>query len=189
MMIIGIVWLKQLPSKTQLFAAPMALMGLTMIVGVDWQDLPPDYRLGLIFGLLTAIFYAGYVVSLRQSRRGSQYRVPTREMAAVSAITTAMMAAVVVVEGESFAIPTIADAGWLLGYGVLSHCIGWLFIASSLPEVTAVEAGLALLLQPTLSFVWDVVFFDRPMLPMELVGASIALLAIFLGSRASSKQA
>jgi drug/metabolite transporter (DMT)-like permease len=63
-----------------------------------------------------------------------------------------------------------------------------LFIASSLSEVTTVEAGLALLLQPTLSFVWDVVFFNRPMTATELAGAGIVLVAIYLGSRPSSKQ-
>jgi drug/metabolite transporter (DMT)-like permease len=52
-----------------------------------------------------------------------------------------------------------------------------------------VEAGLALLLQPTLSFVWDVLFFSRPMTAMELLGAGIALIAIYLGTaRSTSKQ-
>ncbi|MDH3433815.1 MAG: EamA/RhaT family transporter, partial [Gammaproteobacteria bacterium] len=48
--------------------------------------------------------------------------------------------------------------------------------------------GLALLLQPTLSFVWDVLFFARPMSLTELAGAAIALFAIYLGSRHTSKQ-
>jgi hypothetical protein len=34
-------------------------------------------------------------------------------------------------------------------------------IAGALPRVSATETGLALLLQPTLSFVWDVLFFAR----------------------------
>ena len=66
--------------------------------------------------------------------------------------------------------------------------LGYLLIVSSLPQVSTTEAGLALLLQPTLSFVWDVLFFARPMTPMELVGAAIAIGAIYLGSRKSSKQ-
>ena len=86
-------------------------------------------------------------------------------------------------EGVSLAIPTMTDATWLLAYGLLSHCLGLMLIASSLPKVSTTEAGLALLLQPTLSFVWDVVFFARPMTTMELAGAAIALLAIYLGSR------
>jgi drug/metabolite transporter (DMT)-like permease len=64
-----------------------------------------------------------------------------------------------------------------------------MFIASSLPHVTTTEAGIALLLQPALSFVWDVLFFARSMTLLELTGAVIALLAIFLGSRPPSKQA
>ena len=63
-----------------------------------------------------------------------------------------------------------------------------LFIASSLPHVTTTQAGIALLLQPTLSFAWDILFFARPMSMTELLGAGIALLAIYLGSRSSSKQ-
>jgi hypothetical protein len=43
-------------------AVPLALLGLGLIVGFDWSDLPGDYRLGVIFGLLTATAYAGYLL-------------------------------------------------------------------------------------------------------------------------------
>ncbi len=188
MMIAGILFLRQMPTKAQMIAAPLAMFGLAMIVGFDWQGLSNEYQWGLIFGLLTALSYAAYLMFLRQSRVGSKYRVPTREMALVSLLTMVMMAISVYVEGESLAIPSYEDLGWLVAYGVLSHCIGWLFIASSLSEVSTVEAGLALLLQPTLSFVWDVLIFDRQMVTTEFVGAAIALLAIYLGIRNPSKQ-
>lgn len=188
-MIIGIVFLREIPHFRQVIAVPLALAGLAMIVGIDWRELPENYQLGVIFGLLTAVAYAGYILSLRSARKGSTYRIPSREVAVVSLITAAIMAATIYVEGGTFAIHSIEDVGWLLAYGVLSHCIGWIFITSSLSEVTAVEAGLALLLQPTLSFVWDILFFARPMAPIEIAGAAIALFAIYLGSRPRSKQA
>ena len=189
MMIVGIVFLRQMPKPVQMFAVPLAFMGLILIVGLDWDALPKDYKLGIIFGLLTAAAYASYLLTLRKVREISTFRVPTREMAVVSVICAVMLAATVLAEGESLAIPTIEDMGWLVAYGVLSHCLGWLFIASSLSEVSTVEAGLALLLQPTLSFVWDVLFFSRSMTGVELVGAGIALVAIYLGSaRTASKQ-
>lgn len=188
MMIAGVVLLKQFPRPIQVLAVPMALLGLGLIVGLDWNNLPDDYRLGVIFGLLTAVAYAGYLLSLRQARQNSPYRVPAREMAVISIICTVMMAAIVLGEGESLAIPSYPDFGWLVAYGVLSHSLGGLFIASSLPQVTTAEAGLALLLQPTLSFVWDVLFFSRPMTALELLGACIALVAIYLGARPTSKQ-
>ena len=77
---------------------------------------------------------------------------------------------------------------WLFNYGLFSQCLGLLLIASSLRTVTTTQAGLALLLQPTLSFTWDVLFFDRPMTAIELGGAVLALFAIYLGSRTGSKQ-
>ena len=159
-----------------------------MIVGLDWQSLPADYRLGVVFGLLTAVTYAGYMLTMRAARTDSPHPLPTREVAIVSLASALILGMSAFAEGVSLAIPTPTDAALLFAYGLLSHCLGLLFIASSLPKVSTTEAGLALLLQPTLSFVWDVLFFARPMTITELVGAGVALFAIYLGSRQVSKQ-
>lgn len=188
MMLAGILLLRQRPSPVQLVAVPLALFGLGMIVGFDWSALPVDYRLGVVFGLLTAVTYAGYLLTMRAVRTGSPHPLPTREVAIVSIGSAAILGLSAIGEGVSLTIPTIADASFLLAYGLVSHCMGLLFIASSLPKVTTTEAGLALLLQPTLSFLWDVIFFARPMTISELAGAGIALFAIYLGSRQTSKQ-
>ena len=187
MMSAGVVLLRQKPSATQLLAVPLALLGLVMIVGLDWKSLPGDYRLGVIFGLLTAIMYAGYLLSLRAARVNSESRLPLSEVAVVSIVCTLLLVLIAQVEGVSLAVPDSADIKWLLCYGILSHSFGALLLASSLPHVSTTEAGLALLLQPTLSFVWDVLFFGRPMQPVEIAGAAIALIAIYLGSRRASE--
>lgn len=184
----GFVILKQAPSRLQLVAIPLALFGLALIVGVDWTSLPENYRMGIIFGLGAAVTYAAYLLSMRRSRRDSRNRVPGREIAVVSLLAAAMLGIVAMLEGESLAVGNANDAMWLACYGILSHGIGMLFITSSLPHVTTTQAGLALLLQPTLSFAWDVLFFARPMSPRELLGAVIALFAIYLGSRNRSEQ-
>jgi hypothetical protein len=43
----------------------------------------------------------------------------------------------------------------------MSQTMGWLLITHSLPRIPAAVAGLLLLLQPSLFFVWDVRFCDR----------------------------
>ena len=126
------------------------------------------------------LFSAGFSKTVEKVERNLDIGSPTGY--SISGVVIA------VGEGVSLTIPTIADASYLLAYGLVSHCMGLLFIASSLPKVTTTEAGLALLLQPTLSFLWDVVFFARPMTAAELTGAAIALLAIYLGSRPASKK-
>ena len=188
MMLAGVLLLRQRPRPIQLFAVPLALLGLGMIVGFDWRSQPVDYRLGVVFGLLTAATYAGYMLTMRAARTESPHPLPTREVAVVSVGTAAILGLSAIGEGVSLTIPTMADASFLLAYGLVSHCMGLLFIASSLPKVTTTEAGLALLLQPTLSFLWDVVFFARPMTTPELTGAAIALFAIYLGSRPALKK-
>ncbi len=183
MIFAGILFLRQKPSAVQVIAVPLALFGLSLIIGLDWNALPGDYKLGVVFGLATAAAYAGYLLTMRVIRTGAEHAVPIREIAVMSLLVATILGASAVVEGVSLRIPTLPDAGWLLCYGLLSHSLGMMAIASSLPQVSTTEAGIALLLQPTLSFVWDVWFFARPMTAMELTGASIALLAIFLGTR------
>ncbi len=189
MMLAGIVLYRQVPKPIQVVAVPLALLGLGLIVGFDWSELPPDYRLGVLFGLLTAVAYAGYLLTMRAARADAVDSLPLREVAVMSLSVAAILALSAFFEGASLAIPTMADAGWLLAYGLLSHCLGMVLIASSLPQVSTTEAGLALLLQPSLSFVWDVLFFARAVSTTELAGAVIALIAIYLGARPTSDQA
>jgi drug/metabolite transporter (DMT)-like permease len=188
LMFVGVFVLRQKPAATQLVAVPMALLGLGLIVGFQWGELPDNYRLGVLYGLLAALLYAGYLLSMRAVRVDVQQGMPTREIAVVSMIAAALMGATALVEGQSLALTTLSDFGWLAAYGVLSHCLGYILIVSSLPQVSTTVAGLALLLQPTLSFAWDVLIFARPISGTELAGAAIALLAIYLGSRPASKQ-
>jgi drug/metabolite transporter (DMT)-like permease len=185
----GIILLGQRPSGMQLVAIPLAMVGLAMIIGFDWQGLQHEYRIGVIFGLLTAVCYAGYLLTMRRARTGSRYAVPSREIAVLSLIAASMLGLAAIAEGESLRIPTMNDAIWLVCYGILVHAVGLMFIASSLAKVSTTEVGLALLLQPSLSFTWDVLFFDRPLSVVEGFGAAITLAAIYLGSRRSSHQA
>lgn len=184
----GVVILRQMPTFRQLVAIPLALFGLVLIVGIDWGSLSPDYRMGIIFGLGAAVTYAGYLLGMRYTRRDSTNPVPTREIAVVSLAGAVMLGVAVLLEGESLAITQRSDLVWLACYGVLSHGLGMLFITSSLPHVSTTQAGIALLLQPTLSFAWDVLFFARPMSATQILGAAIALGAIYLGSRSRSQE-
>jgi drug/metabolite transporter (DMT)-like permease len=48
-------------------------------------------------------------------------------------------------------------------------------------------AGILLLLQPVLSFVWEVIFFQKRFHYYQLIGAGAALVAIFLGMRGQQR--
>ncbi|MEM7613108.1 MAG: DMT family transporter [Pseudomonadota bacterium] len=183
----GFFLLGQKPTLSQLVSIPLALLGLALIVGFDWQSLSRDYQLGVIYGLLTAASYAAYLLTFRHAQSLRQHsgdsQLPTRELTIVSLAAAVFLAVGAVAEGETLRIPTLADAAWLTAYAVLAHILGWLLIASSLAHVPATLIGLSLLLQPLLSFVWDVLFFGRVVSGSQLVGAMLALVAIYFGAR------
>jgi drug/metabolite transporter (DMT)-like permease len=122
------------------------------------------------------------MLSMRSARLRSQYAVPVREIAVMSLIAAAILGSVALAEGTNLSIPTATDTGWMLAYGLMSHAVGLILIASSLDRVSTTITGIALLLQPSLSFLWDVIFFARPTSALEAAGAAIALAAIFLGT-------
>jgi len=182
----GAVVLAQRPTAVQVLAAALAVAGLAMIVAPQWTDPPPEYRWGVVLGILTAVSYAGYMLSMRSARLRSTQAVPVREIAVMSLITAALLGAAALSEGAALAIPSAGDTAWLLAYGLISHAVGLMFIASSLASVSTTVTGIALLVQPSLSFLWDVLFFARPVTLLEAAGAVLALVAIFFGSTAAS---
>jgi drug/metabolite transporter (DMT)-like permease len=105
----------------------------------------------------------------------------------VSTLSAIYLAADVIGNGESFAIPTIQSGLALVALGLFSQTAGWLLITHSLPRIPAAIAGLLLLLQPSLAFVWDVIFFGRETPYTAWVGVALAIGAIYMG--ATGKQA
>ena len=183
MMAAGIIFFKQLPTNTQLLAIPIAVLGLVVIVGIDWSSLDGEYQLGVILGLLTAISYTGYMLFMRQAQMISKYKLPIREIAIMSLLVSVFLGLASVIEGASLAIPSSSDLLLLVAYGVCSHAAGLILIASALTRVNTVEVGIVLLLQPSLSFIWDILLFDRSVVLVESLGIVIVLFAIYLGSK------
>ena len=187
MMMAGIFLYKQMPTRIQLFSIPFAVIGLFMIVGLDWNELKPNYQIGIIFGLLTAICYSSYLISMRQAQQSKTNVIPIREVAVMSLMVSMILALTAFFENESLIIENPNDYLILLIYGIGSHAIGGIMIASALVRVSTTEVGIALLLQPTLSFIWEILFFNRSFSLIESVGVIIVLYSIFLSSNRTAR--
>jgi drug/metabolite transporter (DMT)-like permease len=179
----GWVLYRQPPHVRQLLAIPIALLGLALIVGFDWRALPADYQLGVGFGLMTALCYAGYILFLQRARQRDYSGSNANDLGWLSGVSAVLLALAALVAGETMAIPSLQDGALLLTYGLVSQVIGAFLIAGALARLSAGTVGLVLLLQPLMAFVWDVSLFARPFTLLELGGAATALLAIYVGSR------
>lgn len=181
--LVGILLLREGLRWDLIVSIPMAIVGLAMIVGFEWSALDSMYRLGVIFGLLAALLYAGYLLSLRWARLGAYRSSAFGDLAMVSVFSVVLLGWASWMEGASLQIPSLADAGWLTAYGIFSQVIGWVLVSSGIHQVPASRVGFVILLQPLLTFVWDVLFFARSFSMHEAAGAALALSAIYLGAR------
>lgn len=185
---IGVFWFRERVGLRFAAAIALAVVGLWLLFGQHWSDLPPEYRAGVILGLLTALAYSGYILSLR----GLQIRQPhTRveaRLAQVTILTGLMLGAINIGEGQGFAIPDTQSLLALIALGVICQVLGWLAITRGMPGLPASLVGLLLLLQPTLSMIWDAAFFGLRLEVLQLFGALLALAGIYLGMRASAQQ-
>ena len=176
-------WLlfKQKISRLFMLAVVMSLCGLLFITGVDWKSLEQGYQLGILLGLLTAVFYSGYILLIKTSMNDSSVSgVPA--MLVVSIPSTLLLAVATPLNGATFVIPDSGSLFALIGVGVICTTIGWSLISSAIKDIQATVAGLILLLQPTLALIWDVLFFGRPTGGMEVFGILLILTAIYIGS-------
>lgn len=164
-----------------LLAVPIALGGLYLLIGNSWQSLGTDYRWGIVYGLLTALCYSGFLLILRKLQQEAPSFSFFFNLMLVSGASALFLGLWLGATGSSFVIPDRINWLALLCLGLFSQTMGWALIAGGMPRLRASLTGLVLLAQPLLSFVWDVVFFDRPTTLLNWVGVTGTLLALYLG--------
>jgi drug/metabolite transporter (DMT)-like permease len=174
------------------FSIPLAFTGLFMVIGLDMDYLNSDYLVGVLFGGLTAVCYSVFLLLLRyvqsddQSAKGAGGSVFYYQML-LTASCSFFLGVAILASGHSFAIPGTVSLLSLMGLGFFCQAFAWVLISSSLPRIAASRAGLILLLQPALSFFWDVLFFNRQTGIVGWAGVAIVLAAIYLGMTGRTK--
>ena len=178
----GVLVLRERLSVTTMLAIPMAFWGLYLLAGIHWGHEGQNYKLGVLSGLAAAACYAVYILVLRKLQSLKNTPSPMANLAVISLISGGLLGMWAWSRGDSFLIPDIQSLFSLGAYGVFSQVCGWLLITNGLPLVRSTLAGLIILLQPSLSFIWDILFFNRQTDLYGVIGACIALAAIYLGT-------
>ena len=180
--IVGVLFLHERLTWRFVGGVTLALFGLWLLVGTGWSSFTPQFRLGIYLGLLTGVCYAVYLLSLRRAQAVRPGLTPVRTLFLNSLLSALILGAEVLVEGGGYAIPDAQTWSALLGLGFFGQVLGWVLIASAMPQLPASLVGLLLLLQPALSFVLDVILFQRPTSGLDWLGLSLSLVGIFIGS-------
>ena len=158
----------------------IALGGTALLVGRNARFSPTSLR-GDLLGVATAVFYAGYLLSVRAARtRG--WGTGTI-MAASGVVTAVTLLPIALLSGETMWPAT--PRGWavLAGLAVVSHLGGQSLIAYALAGLPASFASVGLLVQPATAALAAWLLLGETLTAGQLAGGLLLLAGILLARR------
>jgi drug/metabolite transporter (DMT)-like permease len=169
------------PSGRALASIPIAFLGVVLISGVLEQTAyGSDPTMGVVYGVLTGVAYAGFLLTLRQGSMDlRRIAGPLFDATAASAVVVAVVGLAL---GELDAVPPVEAQLWLVLLALSSQVLGWLLIAISLPRLPAVLTSVLLMLQPLLAVIFAALLVDERPSALQLAGAGAILAGVLLAS-------
>jgi len=168
-------------SRLFLVALAVTLAGAVLLIGPNFA-LGGRALLGDALGVLTAVFYAGYMLAIKSASERSS-------TAGIMAISTSVAALALL----PYALAT-ADVFWpqsaggwlvLVGLALIPHIAGQSLIAYGFAHLPASFSSVSLLLQPVLAAVYAWVLLGEAVGPAQMLGGLVVLAGIYLARRAS----
>jgi len=181
-----VLW-KRKPSGLFLAGLAAALLGTGMLVQASLagsSGTSPTALLGDGLGVVTAMFYAWYLLSVKGLRdRGA---ATLQLMAVTTSITAVILLPVALASGEPL-LPQSA-AGWLklLGLAWISHAAGQGLIAYALAKLPAAFSAVGLLLQPVMAALFAWLLLSESLTAIQCIGGAVVLSGIYLAHRGRS---
>ncbi len=190
MALIGVVLFSEKLSPIYLFSVVMAFIGVILLVGVgSVQEFSADYIQGIVFGLMTGVFYSGYITSIKKAGHLGFNISFISLMAWTSLFSALFLGAAMMIESDPYLPVDMYTWGVLFALAFVAQSLGWFVISKSLPKIKASQSGIVLLLQPTLATVWGALFFAESLKTLQIVGAGLTIIAIYFGSIRNNKKA
>ncbi len=183
-----IAWavLGERPEARALAAIPLVFLGVVLISGVIGAGAyGDDPLLGVIYGLVTAITYALFLLVLRQA--GSGLRRPAGPLfdATLSAAFFCAIAGVAI--GDIDWVPGLESQAWLVLLALSSQVLGWLLISMSLPRLPAVVTSILLTLQPVCSVMLGALLLSEDPSLVQLAGVATVLVGVVVATFGPSR--
>jgi drug/metabolite transporter (DMT)-like permease len=174
-------FLHERPAGRTLAAVPIVLFGVVLISGVVGAGAyGSSPALGVFFGVLTAITYAGFLLILRAG--SSDLRRPAGPLYYATLSAALVTLPVGAGLGELELTPTWPEHGWLVLLALTSQVVGWLLIAAALPRLPAALTSVTLTLQPALSVVFAVLLLDEAPSAVQLAGVAVIIGGVVLAT-------
>lgn len=173
--------LSERPGARVVAAVPVVLIGVTLISGIVGEGAyGSDPALGVLFGVLTAVAYAGFLLALRASSADIGR--------SAGALFHATLAAALVVLPVGWLLGDLElrtsweSFAWLVTLALTSQVLGWLLIAAALPQAPAAIGSVVLTLQPVAAVLLAIVLLDEEPSAVQLAGVAVVVCGIVLAT-------
>jgi drug/metabolite transporter (DMT)-like permease len=177
------IFLRQKPTRLFLAGLGAALLGVLLLVNTSLA-LSSTGLVGDALGVVTAMFYAGYILAVKALRDRGETTLHL--MAVTSTITALFLLPAALASGETL-LPATASGWWILiGLALVSHAAGQGLIAYALAHLPAAFSSVSLLFQPVMAALFAWVLLSEALVPLQLAGGLIVLAGIYLARRGSS---
>ena len=177
--------LAEAPGRRIVAALPLTLIGVVLISGaLEDGAYGAEPARGVLFGVLTAIAYAGFILTLRHGNEDQ--RRPAGPLFDATWVAAAASLAAALLLGVDDLAPSWPSAGWLVLLALSSQVLGWLLISISLPRLPAALTSVILTVQPVAAVVLAIVLLSQEPSVLQLCGAACilaSLVAVATGRR------
>jgi drug/metabolite transporter (DMT)-like permease len=176
------------PHDRLFWAIPVVLAGVVLISGVVGQDAYGDNPgLGVLFGALTSLAYAAFILVLREGSRDLRRVAGPLFHASLAAVVAAAVYAPL--SGDMQWGPRWPEHGWLLALALSAQVAGWLLISLSLPRLPAAVTSIVLLLQPVGAMVIAALALGEDPAAAQLAGAGLILAGVVVATSGRARAA
>ena len=174
-----IAWaaLRERPENRSLVASPVVFAGVVLISGVIGSGAyGDDPALGVLFGVLTGITYALFLLILRHGNTDDRRPAGPLFDATLSAAVFSALGGIAV--GDIDWLPGAESQAWLVLLAMSSQVLGWLLISVSLPRLPAVLTSIVLTLQPVCTVFLGAVLLSEAPSAVQLTGVATVIAGV-----------
>ena len=171
------VVLGERPENRSLVAIPVVFLGVILISGVIGSGAyGEDPALGVVYGILTGITYALFLLILRQGNTDERRPGGPLFDATLSAAVFSALGGIAV--GDIDWTPGAESQAWLVLLALSSQVLGWLLISVSLPRLPALLTSIVLMLQPVSTVFLGAVLLSEAPSAVQLTGVAIVIAGV-----------
>ena len=177
------IFLGERPKRVFLAGLAAALAGVALLLDAS-LELSGTALIGDALGVVTALFYAGYLLAVKGLRDRGESTL--RVMAVTSTISAVFLFPAALASGEPMLPSSLLGWGDLLGLALVSHAAGQGLIAYALAHLRAAFSSVSLLVQPVMAALFAWVLLGEALVAPQIAGGMVVLAGIYLARRGSN---